>query len=58
MSQGAGPPCGLTHIVTVVSPANLIIVLETYRYTVTSEEGVEERAQHTALWDASIQGEG
>ncbi len=29
-----------------------------YNHAVIGEEGVEERIQHTALWDASVQGEG
>ena len=29
-----------------------------YRCAVVGEEGVEERTQHTALWDAGVQYEG
>ena len=39
---------------TVVSSANLIIELEAYMANaVVGEQGVQERAEHTPLWDPS-----
>ncbi len=50
------PPCRLTHC-RCLSSANLIMVLEPC--TGLQLEGEEEkRTQHTALWNASIQGRG